>query len=94
MSVTKRVYVEKKKSFAVEAKSLRVALKEQLHLDSLEDVRIINRYDAQGLDDKQFDMAVKKVFSEPAVDDVFFNIDYNHSLAFAVEYPLCFRFLR
>jgi len=86
MSITKRIYVEKKENFAVEANNLLHSLKEQLHLKGLESVRIINRYDVQGLDDKQFEIASAKVFSEPAVDNVFNNIDYSQSSSFAVEY--------
>ncbi|MEX1378072.1 MAG: phosphoribosylformylglycinamidine synthase [Eubacteriales bacterium] len=86
MSVTKRIYVEKKDNFAVEAHNLSHDLKEHLHLESLNNIRVINRYDAQGLDDTQFSLAVSKVFSEPAVDNTFEEIDFDKSKAFAVEY--------
>ena len=86
MSVTKRIYVEKKDDFAVEAHNLFHDLKEHLHLENLQNIRIINRYDAQGLDDAQFSLAVSQVFSEPAVDNAFENIDFDKNKAFAVEY--------
>ena len=86
MSVTKRVYVEKKENFAVEANNLFCDLKEHLHLDNLNGVRVINRYDAQGLDEKQFNQAISSVFSEPAVDNAFSDINFNKELSFAVEY--------
>lgn len=86
MSVTKRIYVEKKDNFAVEANNLFNDLRQHLHLDKLNSLRVINRYDAQGLDDNQFDLAIKKVFSEPAVDNVFSDINFDTSQTFAVEY--------
>jgi len=86
MSVTRRIYVEKKQDFAVEAKNLLHDLKELLHIDNLESLRILNRYDASGIDDSQFHLAVQKVFSEPAVDDTFDKIDFTGYAAFAVEY--------
>ena len=86
MSGTKRVFVEKKPDFAVEAMSLFHDLREHLHLKELHSIRIINRYDTQGLNDEQFDLAVKKVFSEPAVDKTFFNLDSDKNKSFAVEY--------
>jgi phosphoribosylformylglycinamidine synthase len=83
----KRVYVEKKKGFDVERKHLLSDLKRQLHIEGLTSVRILIRYDVQGLNDSQFDLAVKNVFSEPPMDKVFieelpeFSGDF-----FAVEY--------
>jgi len=86
MSVTKRIYVEKKENFAVEANNLFNDLRQHLHLSELNSIRIINRYDAQGLNDRQFNLAVSKVFSEPAVDIAFSDIDFDKAKAFAVEY--------
>lgn len=63
-----RIYVEKKPEFAVEAKNLLADVKTALRLDGLRGIRILNRYDAEGLSDADFALAVSNVFSEPAVD--------------------------
>ena len=68
-----RIYVEKKPEFAVEANSLASDIRSALGFDSLESVRIINRYDAEGLSEDDFKAAVPVVFSEPAVD-----VTYDH----------------
>ncbi|MFT3951398.1 MAG: phosphoribosylformylglycinamidine synthase [Oscillospiraceae bacterium] len=65
-----RIYVEKKSGFAVEAQSLTASVKSALGLAGLAGIRIINRYDAEGLRDEDFALAVPVVFSEPAVDEV------------------------
>ena len=83
-----RIYVEKKPEFAVEADSLISGIKSALGLDNLKSLRVINRYDAEGLSADDFKLAVPVVFSEPAVD-----VTYDHlpdtasdEYVFAVEY--------
>ena len=68
-----RIYVEKKPEFAVEADSLISDIKSALGLDNLKSLRVINRYDAEGLSSDDFKLAVPVVFSEPAVD-----VTYDH----------------
>ena len=63
-----RVYVEKKKELAHEAKSLLSDLRNLLGLKNLEDVRILNRYDVENIQKELFDYSVKTVFSEPQLD--------------------------
>ena len=63
-----RIYVEKKPEFAVEANSLIGGIKSALGLENLTGLRVINRYDAEGLSREDFDLAAPVVFSEPAVD--------------------------
>ncbi|MGN0586206.1 MAG: phosphoribosylformylglycinamidine synthase, partial [Oscillospiraceae bacterium] len=63
-----RIYVEKKPEFAVEAKNLLADIKTALRLDKLRNLRILNRYDAEGLSEDDFRLAISNVFSEPAVD--------------------------
>lgn len=63
-----RIYVEKKPEFAVEAKSVLSDVKTALRLSSLENIRILNRYDADRLSEENFEYAINTVFSEPAVD--------------------------
>ncbi len=65
-----RVYVEKKKELAHEAKALLSDLKNLLGLKGLEDVRILNRYDVENIKEELFEYSVKTVFSEPQLDVV------------------------
>ncbi|MBQ3596739.1 MAG: phosphoribosylformylglycinamidine synthase [Clostridia bacterium] len=81
-----RVYVEKKKSEALEAKSLLNEIKEFLEISSLTDLRIFNRYDAENIDKELFDKCVTTVFSEPQLDLTYEEPDYAGGLVFAVEY--------
>ncbi len=87
MGNVKRVYVEKKAGFDGGRKHLLGDLKAQLHIKELSDIRILVRYDVQGLSDAQFELAVKNVFSEPPMDHVFIDKlpDVSGSF-FAVEY--------
>ncbi|MBP1543436.1 MAG: phosphoribosylformylglycinamidine synthase, partial [Oscillospiraceae bacterium] len=66
-----RIYVEKKPQFAVDGKATLSDLTVALGIKSVEDVRIINRYDAEKLPKENFDKAIPTVFSEPPVDEVF-----------------------
>ncbi len=79
-----RVFVEKKKQFAHEAKSLKKEL-ELAGIENVSDVRVINRYDVEFVTEELFDYAVKTVFSEPQVDNVFYEMQ-NTDGVFAVEY--------
>ena len=81
-----RVYVEKKKELAHEAAALSYDIKQILGISSLEDVRIINRYDAESIDAELFEYAKKTVFSEPALDIVSDTLSTDGAVAFAVEY--------
>ena len=81
-----RIYVEKKKQFANEARALLGEAKTLLGITGLEDVRIINRYDVQGIDKELFDYSVKTVFSESQVDDTYEEPQLDGAAVFAVEY--------
>jgi phosphoribosylformylglycinamidine synthase len=83
-----RIYVEKKPQFAVEAKAVLADLKTSLRLDGLKNVRILNRYDAQGLSEEDFKLAIPTVFSEPPVDYVYSNLPETKDgqRIFAIEY--------
>ncbi len=63
-----RIYVEKKSGFDVEAQQLQHELQTILGIASLEQLRLINRYDIEGLSDDLFEQCIPVVFSEPAVD--------------------------
>lgn len=83
-----RIYVEKKPEFAVAAKSLLADIKTALRLDNLRGIRILNRYDAEGLSEEDFRLARGTVFSEPAVDVCYENLPElkENESVFAVEY--------
>ena len=70
MSNIRRVFVEKKDEFAVEAHGLLADLRNNLGMTGLKNIRIINRYDVMGLSDEEFRMAKELVLSEPPVDSV------------------------
>ena len=63
-----RIYVEKKPGLDNEARGLKKDINELLGIGTLEKVRVLNRYDAEGLDKKLFDYAISTVFSEPQLD--------------------------
>ena len=67
----KRILVEKRPGFDVEAQHLYHDLKENLGIFHLERVRIINRYDISGISDEAYEQAKKTIFSEPNVDFVY-----------------------
>ena len=81
-----RIYVEKKKELANEAKSLLNELVHLLGIHHLEDVRILNRYDVEDLDEEVFRKAIPTVFSEPQTDLVSESIEDIKDEVFAVEY--------
>ena len=66
-----RVFVEKKKGLDHEAASLTVDIRDFLGIDTLRQVRVINRYDLENIDKELFDYAVKTVLSEPQLDVVY-----------------------
>ncbi|MCD7974351.1 MAG: phosphoribosylformylglycinamidine synthase [Phascolarctobacterium sp.] len=70
MGNIRRIYVEKKAAFSVEAHGLLEDLRNNLGMHGLKNIRIINRYDVMGLNDEEFSLAKKLVLSEPPVDTV------------------------
>ena len=81
-----RIYVEKKDGLDNEARALRSEIKTFLGIDSVERVRIINRYDAENITEELFDYAVNTVFSEPQLDNAFKTVENDGAVVFATEY--------
>ncbi len=81
-----RIYVEKKEGLQNEANSLLSEIKTFLGINTIEGVRILNRYDAENITKELFDYAVKTVFSEPQLDDASVNFDAKGGVVFATEY--------
>ncbi|MEG0843506.1 MAG: phosphoribosylformylglycinamidine synthase [Romboutsia sp.] len=85
----KRVLVEKRLGFDIEAKALKKDLIESLHIDSIEDVRFLNRYDIEGISDEAYENASRTIFSEPNLDVVYHEetpLLNNNEKIFAIEY--------
>ncbi len=86
MGKVRRVYVEKKPQFAVSAKSLFSEIGSYLGIKDVTGVRVLIRYDVQDVSDDVFKKAMKTVFSEPPVDDVYEEtFDYSGRV-FSVEF--------
>lgn len=88
MSNVKRVYVEKKPEFAVQAKELRHEIKHYLGIETVSAVRVLIRYDVENITDETFDKACNGIFAEPPVD-VLYHETFpmkEGSRVFSVEY--------
>ncbi len=81
-----RVFTEKKKELANEARALLSDINGLLQISSVEDVRVINRYDAENITEDLFNYAVKTVFSEPQLDITYYELQNDGAVVFAVEY--------
>ena len=81
-----RVYVEKKKEYAHEASSLLNEAKNLLGVSNLTDLRVINVYDAEDIEEDLFVYAIGNVFSEPQIDIAGKEVDLDGATAFAVEF--------
>jgi phosphoribosylformylglycinamidine synthase len=72
MSNVLRVFVEKREGFNIEAKQILSDLRENLGLSSIKELRLLNRYDVEGLSSDEFKHACNTIFSEPNVDKVYY----------------------
>ncbi len=79
-----RVYVEKKKGQTHEADSLLREIQEFLQIDRLTGLRVLNRYDAENIEQSLFTYAVNTVFSEPQVDNASYDVPQG-DIVFAAE---------
>ena len=86
-NMVSRVYVEKKPGFDVEARQLSHELRHTLGIAGITGLRLLNRYDVEGISDELFAQCVPTVFSEPQSDNVLYDLpDFGQDLVFAVEY--------
>lgn len=86
--MVKRIYVQKRQGFDIEAKELLQDLRENLQIQDLEDIIILNRYDVEGVNQTVFNQAKNTVFSEPQVD-LYFEEEYpfkKEDKIFGMEY--------
>ena len=81
-----RVYVEKKPGFDIEARQLAHELRDIVGIGALRGLRLVNRYDVEGVTDELFAQCVPTVFSEPQTDVATFELpDARGASVFAVE---------
>ena len=87
MNKVYRVFVQKRKDFAVESVEMYNQLKTELKIEGLQSVTIAHRYDIQGVSEEAFSQGVDIILREPMVDDVILE-DYPSSseTIFAIEY--------
>lgn len=81
-----RIFTEKKRELAAEARALLNDINTLLQINSVTSLRVINRYDAENITKELFDYAVKTVFSEPQLDITYSELENDGASVFAVEY--------
>ncbi|HQH64055.1 MAG TPA: AIR synthase-related protein, partial [Clostridiales bacterium] len=87
MALVRRLFVEKKEGFDLEAGRVLADLRDTLGIPGLEALRLFNRYDVEGLGGADFDTAAATILSEPNADRIYDRLpDMDASLVFAVEY--------
>ena len=88
MSNVRRVYVEKKPAYAVQAKELKHEISSYLGIKSVTGVRVLIRYDVENISDEVFEKACRTVFAEPPVDELYQESfeTADNSRIFSVEY--------
>jgi phosphoribosylformylglycinamidine synthase len=88
MAVSRRVYVEKKAGYDIEARALLLDLRDNLAVTGLNGLRLLNRYDVSGVSDPDMARASHTIFSEPPVDRLYqekFPLAADET-TFAIEY--------
>ncbi len=88
MGNVKRVYVEKKRPYAVCARELKEEVTRYLGIDALQEVRVLIRYDVENVGEDTYRQALGTVFSEPPLDDCYEESfdEGRNALIFSVEY--------
>lgn len=86
--VNRRLFIEKKQGFDIEAQGILQDLKDNLDIKGIKDLRVLNRYDIFGISDEEYEKSKNTIFSEKTVDSIYeeeLQIDKNDKI-FAVEY--------
>ncbi len=88
MNNVRRIFVERKDGFDLEAKRLHEQCVTLLGIEGIRGIRILNRYDIQGLDDSIYAVAKYGIFAEIQTDNVYEEaVDFNrYEHIFAYEY--------
>ena len=87
MSKVYRVYVEKRKEYAVEADEILNDIQTQLNINHIQSLSVVNRYDVQGIEEDVLNQGIPTILSEPMVDEVY-EEDYptDNKTVFAIEF--------
>ncbi|MDD6448790.1 MAG: phosphoribosylformylglycinamidine synthase, partial [Lachnospiraceae bacterium] len=85
MGNVRRIYVEKKPAYAVKAKELIQEFKNFLGITDVKAIRVLNRYDIENISDDTYRKAIRTIFSEPPVDDVYEETFSYEGRTFSVE---------
>ncbi|MGP1570259.1 MAG: phosphoribosylformylglycinamidine synthase, partial [Eubacteriales bacterium] len=80
------IFVEKKDEFAIEAKNLLSELRSFLSINSLSNLRIINRYYIENISNQLLESSMRTIFGEPQIDKISKKLSINDAVIFAVEY--------
>lgn len=83
--ISKRIYVEKKKDFELEAKELLEDFRGNLNIN-VSNIRVVNIYDLINVEEEKIELYVKEVLSETVTDTYFYDIDLEQKIYFATEY--------
>ncbi len=86
ISNIRRAFIEKREGFNVEAENLLREIKETLNMDSLDNLRILNRYDFNCKDEEVYNKITGLILSEPNADRVFEQLPEGDFIVFATEY--------
>ena len=82
-----RIYVEKKKGFNVKAENLLKEFVEFLEIKTVNNVRFLERYDIEGITEETYEKALKLIFADPQVDNIYEeDFDHNGQLVFAESF--------
>ena len=88
IETVKRILVEKRKGFNLESESLKQDIINSLHINTIDEIRVLNRYDIEGIDEDVYENAVNTIFSEANLDVVYYeNVEIKENeRVFAIEY--------
>ena len=81
-----RLYVEKKNGFDHEAQATLKDIQSFLRIPELTNLRLLNRYDVEGLDEELFHRSISTVFSEPQLDEARYELPTDGDWVLAAEY--------
>ena len=81
-----RVFVEKRPGFDHEAHATLKDIRSFLRIPQLTGLRLLNRYDVEGLDENLFRKSIPTVFSEPQADQVYDALPEGGDWVLAAEY--------
>ena len=87
MNKVYRVFVEKRSNFATLANETLKSLNEELKINNLKSLRVVYRYDIQGVGQEALEKGINIILSEPMVDDVYLEeCPINNETIIAIEY--------